>query len=229
VPSQSQAWQCVAPANLARPKLEIAPAGAVRRSPIAGYTLALSWSREYCRERKRDGSADLQCAGKIGEFGFILHGLWPEGRGPKYPQYCRTAALLPPKLVAQNICVTPSVQLQQHEWAKHGTCMVSRPETYFAASKLMFNALQFPDMDRVSRQGEKAGSLTVAELISAMSKINPGLPERAIRIKTGNRGWLKEMRICLNSKFRPVACPAYADGARAKAQIKIWRGGDYSR
>jgi ribonuclease T2 len=224
-PSLSQAWQCVAPKNLARPKLETASPSAIRRSSIAGYTLALSWSREHCKDRQSTTSDALQCAGKIGEFGFILHGLWPEGRGPNYPQWCRPTALLPPKIIAQNICMMPSVQLQQHEWAKHGSCMVSRPETYFAASQLMFNAIEFPDMDRLSRQGEKSGSLTASDVKLAFSKINPGLPENAISIKTGNRGWLKEVRICLNKKFRPVACATIVDGARPKAQVKIWRGG----
>jgi ribonuclease T2 len=205
--------------------LEAAPPGAIRRSSIAGYSLALSWSREYCKGRQRSGSDALQCAGKIGEFGFILHGLWPEARGPNYPQWCRSTALLSPKIISQNICMMPSVQLQQHEWAKHGSCMVSRPETYFAASRLLFNAIEFPDMDRLSRQGEKSGSLTASDLSAAFSKLNPGLPENAIRIKTGKRGWVKEVRICLNKKFRPIACSASADGARPKSQIKIWRGG----
>jgi ribonuclease T2 len=224
-PTYSQVWQCVPPKNLARPKLETAPPSAIRRSSIAGYTLALSWSREYCKGKQRNASDNLQCAGKIGEFGFILHGLWPEGRGPKYPQWCRPTALLSPKIIAQNICMMPSVQLQQHEWAKHGSCMVSRPETYFAASRLLFNAIEFPDMDRLSRQGEKSGSMTASDLAHAFSKLNPGLPENAIMIKTGNRGWVKEVRICLNKKFRPVACTRPTDGARPKAQIKIWRGG----
>jgi ribonuclease T2 len=197
----------------------------IRRTPVAGYTLALSWSREYCRSHQRDPAAAYQCDGKIGEFGFIVHGLWPEGRSADYPRWCQKADVLPPKLISQNICMTPSPQLQQHAWAKHGTCMARKPETYFGAARLLFGALQFPDMDRLSRQDKEAAPLNVAALTKALAQINPGLPENAIRVQTNRKGWLQEVRLCLDKKFRPRQCPAHAKGARSNARLKIWRGG----
>ena len=72
--------------------------------------------------------------------------------------------------------MTPSVQLLQHEWAKHGTCMATKPETYFAAAKLLFGAIEFPDMDRMSR-----GTLTVGSgLRQAFADQNAGLPANAV-------------------------------------------------
>ncbi len=226
-PVLAQAWQCRPPANLPRPVIEPQPAGEIRRTAVASYILALSWSPEYCRARGRDPDMALQCDGKIGDFGFILHGLWPEAKGPDYPQWCRKADLLPRKVVADNICMTPSVQLLQHEWAKHGTCMARRPETYFAAAKLLFEAIDFPDMDRLSRQGGKPGEapLNAAGLAAAFASFNEGLPANAIRVKTNERGWLQEVRICLDKKFRPQACPGFVRGAPDKAEVKIWRGG----
>jgi ribonuclease T2 len=224
-PATAQAWQCIAPARLARPQLEIPKPSEIRRTPVTGYTLALSWSREHCRGREADPDKAMQCGGSIGEFGFILHGLWPEGAGPDYPQYCRTAGLLSRKVLSENICMTPDVQLLQHEWAKHGTCMAQKPETYFGSARLLFEAIEFPDMDRLSRQGDNGGkAITAAGLADAFAANNDGLPVDAIRVKTSRKFWLEEVRICLDKKFKPKRCPGHARGAPAGGVVKIWRG-----
>lgn len=224
-PATGQAWQCKAPANLSRPVPETPKPGEIRRTPVAGYLLSLSWSREHCRGREGDSDNALQCNGSIGDFGFVLHGLWPQAAGPDYPQWCRKAPALSRKVVADNICIAPSVKLLQHQWAKHGTCMARKPETYFGAAKLLFQALTFPDMDRLSRRGEKDGSVTARVLADAFTDNNDGLPVEAIKVQTNRKGWLEEVRICLDKKFKPQACPAFVKGAPDKAQIKIWRGG----
>ena len=223
-PALAQAWQCRPPASLPRPVPEFAKPGEIRRTSVDGYILALSWSREHCRGREKNPDDALQCGRMMGEFGFVLHGLWPEAKGPNYPQWCRKAEILSRTLVAQNICMTPSVQLLQHEWAKHGTCMARKPETYFGAARLLFDAMEFPDLDRLSRQGEKDGTLTVARLAEEFALNNDGLSETAIKVKTNRRGWLEEVHICLNKKFKPRVCPAFVRGAPDNAQIKIWRG-----
>lgn len=165
-----------------------------------------------------------QCSGDIGDFGFVLHGLWPEAKGPDYPQYCRKVGVLPRKVVADNICMTPSPQLIQHEWAKHGTCMTKTPEAYFGVARLLFNAIQFPDMDRLSRQVERGTPLTASALAATFADLNDGLPAEAVRIKTNEKGWLQEIRICLGKDMKPRRCPAFAQGAPAKAVVKVWRG-----
>ena len=215
----AQGWQCRAPKNLLRPSLDLPERGQVRRTATDGYILALSWSREYCKGRENDPAMRLQCSGEIGDFGFVLHGLWPEAKGPNYPQYCRSVGVLSRKVIADNICMTPSVQLLQHEWAKHGSCMARKPETYFGAAKLLFNAIEFPDMDRLSRK-----PLNAAGLAGAFAEINEGLPTNAIRVKTNDRGWLQEMRICLGKDMKPRRCPVFTQGATDKAEVKIWRG-----
>ncbi len=215
----AQSWQCRAPKSLPRPSLELPEPGQVRRTPVDGYVLAISWSREFCRGREQDPSMRYQCSGEIGDFGFVLHGLWPEAKGPNYPQYCRSVGVLPRKVVADNICMTPSVQLLQHEWAKHGTCMAKKPETYFGAAKLLFGAIEFPDMDRLSRQ-----PLNAKGLAEVFAENNAGLPANAVRVKTNDRGWLQEVRICLGKDLKPRRCPAFVQGAPDKAEIKVWRG-----
>lgn len=220
----AQAWQCRAPKFLPRPALELPEPGQVRRTPVDGYILALSWSREYCRGKERDPAMRYQCSGDIGDFGFVLHGLWPEAKGSSYPQYCRSVGILSRKVVADNICLSPSPQLIQHQWAKHGTCMAKTPEAYFGAAKLLFGAIEFPDMERLSRQVERGTPLTAAGLADAFADLNDGLPPNAVKIKTNTKGWLQEIRICLGKDMKPRRCPGSAQGALDKAVVKVWRG-----
>jgi ribonuclease T2 len=223
-PVHAQAWQCRTPAYVPRPALELPTSGEIRRSPVKGYTLALSWSPEQCRGRKHDPSMRYQCSGKIGEFGFVLHGLWPETNGPRYPQYCRTVGVLSREVVRSNMCVTPTPQLQQHEWAKHGTCMAKTPEAYFGAARLLFHAIQFPDMVRLSRQSERGTPLTAATIAEAFAELNEGLPVDAMRVKANKNGWLEEVRICLGLDFKPRKCRRQAKDTANSATVKVWRG-----
>lgn len=223
-PALAQAWQCQPPRFLPRPALELPPPREIRRTVVYGYTLSLSWSPEHCRGRERDPTARFQCSGDIGDFGFVLHGLWPEGRGHQYPQYCSPVGVLPRRVVAANICLSPSPQLLQHQWAKHGSCMVKSPEAYFAVARVLFNAIEFPDMARLSREPERGTPLTSAILAERFAGLNDGLPPSAIAVKTSSKGWLEEIRICLGRDFKPRKCPEFSHLSRPTTQIKIWRG-----
>lgn len=208
--------QCRVPPQVSAPALP-APDGPRRVLPIAGYTLALSWSPEYCRTRLRDPGATFQCGGKVGHFGFILHGLWPEATPGTWPQWC-PAAPLSAEAVRRNLCMTPSPGLLAHEWAKHGACMATTPEAYFQTGASLLAAVRFPDMMRLSR---RAG-LTAGDLRAAFRGATPLLPAGAIRVRTNPRGWLEEVHICYGKDLRPAAC---ADrGAEDGALLKIWRG-----
>ena len=130
-----------------------------RRLPIGGYTLAITWAPQYCHYHARDASARFQCASG-NRFGFTLHGLWPDGVGKDWPQYCKSTSLIPRAVVAKHLCTTPSAQLLQHEWAKHGTCMAGMtPARYFDKSAGLYAKLRYPDMDALSRRKLTAGSV----------------------------------------------------------------------
>ncbi|MEP2988112.1 MAG: ribonuclease T [Parasphingorhabdus sp.] len=217
--AHAQAYQCRAPSVLSSAPAERKPASEPRRvKPISGYTLALSWSPEFCRKRKRGWRFKDQCSDDDGSFAFILHGLWPDARGG-YPQWCRATKALSPAITKRNFCAMPSTRLMAREWAKHGTCMAKRPETYFKVSRIMFDAVQYPNMDRLSRK-----PLTAGQLRNAFAAVNDGLEPNHIRLKINRRGWLQEVRLCLGKNFRPKRCPAHMQMARPESQIKIWRG-----
>lgn len=78
----AQAYQCRAPASvgLSQP---VKPDGPVIRKPIAGYTLALSWSPEYCRSHRSDPGNAVQCGGGAGRGGSDSSST---GCGPKPPR-----------------------------------------------------------------------------------------------------------------------------------------------
>ncbi|MBW6522466.1 ribonuclease T [Sphingomonas sp. RHCKR47] len=218
----AQANACRIPSTIERPHPDLPSASQpVRRLPIGSYTLAISWSPEYCRSRSvdRGGRSDLQCGGG-NDFGFVLHGLWPDGVGKDWPQYCQATPILPTALIRQHLCATPSPQLMQHEWSKHGTCMPgTSPQAYFARSNAMFARLRFPDMDGLSRR-----PLTVAEFQRRFAAVNR-LPANAVRVTTKKAGWLDELWLCTDKRFRYTPCDAeQGGGAPAGQQLRIWRG-----
>ncbi len=205
--------QCVIPERLPAAVTERVDARDVRNIPTTDYTLALSWSPQYCR-----GSNDrLQC-GRGARFGFILHGLWPEGAGRDWPQYCKPVGTVPPEVARASFCATPSVDLQQHEWQKHGSCVTASPAAYFKAATVLFAGLRFPDMERLSRK-----RLDVMAFTAAFAAANRGMRSDMVRVKLNNGNWLEEVRVCLNRRFRPMTCPADAPGARSRQIARIWR------
>jgi ribonuclease T2 len=212
----AQALSCRVPDNL--PSGQPEPSGRPRILPIGGYTLALSWSPEYCRFRQDSGRDRMQCGGQAARFGFVLHGLWPDGKGDLWPEYCRKAGPVPEPVLRATLCTMPSVELQHHEWAKHGICAFPTPGAYFRASRTLYSAVRYPDMDALSRNK----NLRVASFAAAFAARNPGLKPGMIRVALDGKGWLEEVMLCLDIRFRPTDCRKdRAD--RDQRPIRIWR------
>lgn len=217
--ASAQSYQCSVPATLPRPHAETASASQPQRvRPITGYTLALTWAPQYCHNNFRDASAAFQCQSG-NRFGFTLHGLWPDGVGKEWPQYCTSTDLLPDAVIKQHVCATPSPQLLQHEWAKHGTCMGTTPEGYFSKSNGLYAKLRYPDMNALSRK-----PLTAGRFADAFAAANPGVPAAAVRVTANRAGWLDELWLCLDKSFAYTRCEANSGGLAATAPVKIWRG-----
>ncbi len=187
--------------------------------PITGYTLALSWSPEYCRGREARVADARQCSGRAGRFGFIVHGLWPEGRGT-WPQWCPAQRLPNSRELAPNLCMTPSAALLTHEWVKHGACMVKTPASYFRVTRILWNSLRWPDFDRISR----GDSLTAGDIRTAFAEANRHWEPEHVGLVVNERGWLKEMRLCYGKDFMPARCDRRRIGPADATPVKIWRG-----
>ena len=218
-PALAQAYQCVAPASvgLGQPPK---PDGPAVRKPISGYTLALSWSPEFCRTRRSNPDQAVQCSGQSGRFGFVVHGLWPEAKSGPAPQWCSLTPRPKPETIRANLCMSPSAKLIEHEWAKHGSCMAKSAEGYFRVVNVLWGALNMPEMERLSRQD----SLTAADLRSAFVTLNPGWRADAVGVQVNRNGWLREVQLCYDRKFLPTPCSRRTFGAGNKTKLKIWRG-----
>ena len=217
--AQAQATACRPAQDFRLPRVEPARPDAARRTPVTGYTLALSWSPQYCFDaRRRGGGEEMQCDGRSGRFGFILHGLWPESSARAgSPQWCRRPTAVPRSVIAANLCRTPSPRLIQHEWTRHGSCMTADPAVYYRAAGLLYDAIRYPDMAALAADRD----LDVGRFTAALAAANRGVPARAIRVETRPGGWLEEVRICLDRRFRPADCPAATRGAPAGQRLRI--------
>ncbi len=217
VPAGAQAYQCRVPQTVQVP--QVRPDGPVRKVPVTGYTLALSWAPEFCKGRETRAADAVQCSGRSGRFGLVVHGLWPEGRGT-WPQWCPTPRRLSPQEARRNLCMTPSARMQATEWAKHGACMVRSPAGYFKVTRILWNVLRLPDLDRLSKEQ----GLTAGMLRDKWVYANPAWPREAVGVKLNERGWLQELRLCYAKDFMPEKCDRRRIGAKDGAAMKIWRG-----
>jgi ribonuclease T2 len=217
--ASAQAYQCRMPQGPVSVPA-VTRDGPVRQMPISGYTLALTWVPEYCRGRETRVADRRECSGKSGRFGFAVHGLWPEGRGAAWPQWCPSARRARSRDIAANLCMTPSAALLAHEWAKHGACMASTPERYFRATRALWNSLRWPDFDRIARKRD----LTAGEIRRAFAEANRAWDPEHIGLVVNERGWLEEMKLCYGRNFMPAKCDAIRFGPRDSAPVKIWRG-----
>ena len=218
-PALAQAYQCRLPQQIAMPQ-PARPDGPARKTEIGGYILAVSWSPEYCRGRAARDPDNMQCNGRNGRFGFVLHGLWPEAaRGPP-PQWCSLEKRPTEADLRANLCRTPVPWLIEHEWAKHGSCMAATPAGYYKVAGILFDSLRFPDADALSlRPGTTTG-----ELRSAFVSANRGWRNDAVGVLVSNGGWLRELYLCYDRHFLPRACPRQSFGPKGNVPLKIWRG-----
>lgn len=217
VPALAQAYQCRIPDGpVSVPEPDRGPEV---RARTTGYTLAASWSPEYCRTRTRSEADARQCSGRAGRFGMILHGLWPEGRW-RSPQWCETGNRADTADVRPMLCATPSARLLAHEWARHGSCMARRPATYFRIERILWDAFRWPDLDRLSRQR----GLTAGDVRTALAAANPLWRPEWIGLEVNESGWLEGVRFCMGPRFESLPCDRRRFGPADDAAISIWRG-----
>src|SRR3546814_2354157 len=114
------------------------------------------------------------------------------------------------------MCMTPSAQLLQHEWAKHGTCMSPHPAAYFRAAEILFGAVRFPDMKALAASPQTAGSIR-----RAFAEVNPGIAAPMIAVAADRKGWLDEVRLCLGARMRPQRCKPFQAGAGARRPVRV--------
>ena len=210
-PALAQAYQCRMPAT---------GVGAGHRSRWSGPRGCRSPDTRSRSAGRRSSARTGSCAAgtarnvpvRNGRFGFVVHGLWPESRrgsSGSWPQWCPAAGALTPNETRRNLCMMPSPRLVARQWAKHGSCMTRRPETYFKVTRILWDSLVFPDMDRLSREP----GLTAGEIRNRNRLGQQGIEPENIGIDLDRGGWLEEVRICYGKRFRPAPCDRMRFGA----------------
>lgn len=188
---------CILPAVLTPAPAYDPPADEVEaEAPTAFYMLALTWAPEDCRANGDRPGYEIQC--RDNAFGFVLHGLWPNGEGRRHPRYCRPAPAISPATVRRTACMTPSTVMQQHEWAAHGTCGWDTPEAYFDQAGALWGAVKLPELS--------GAQMTGGELREAFVAANPWMKRDGIYIKTVEDNRLMDVRFCYDLSYRPMAC-----------------------
>jgi ribonuclease T2 len=200
---------CAIPADLTP-----APVQAQEESrilPVTKLVLAYYWWPQECR--RDDAKGTPACAAG---FGFRVHGLWPDGAGKTYPQFCRAPTPLDTVEVRKNYCMTPSTSLLQHEWVKHGTCHWASAADYFGEARNVAAKIALPDADAAGK-AQTAGAIRDAFIAA-----NPGLPRASLFVATDKNQWLTEVRVCLTLADRPTACEAGDIGAPDSVPVRVW-------
>jgi ribonuclease T2 len=165
------------------------------------YVMALSWSPGFCASPA--GRNDTQQCGTQRNFGFVLHGLWPQYENGGWPETCTTEAL-DRSLVNGMLDIMPSPKLIAHEWAKHGTCSGLSEKEYFEDAADAFHAIKIPPAYQGPHQQVVVNP---AKLREDFGRANPSMgADDFVVICTRNGRFLQEVRACLNKDLDGRAC-----------------------
>ncbi len=191
------------------------------------YLLVLSWSPTHCSsDAGRGRDDDLQCrSGR--PYGFVLHGLWPQNeRG--WPEFCSTGERdVSDANMAAALKLSPSRQLVQHEWEKHGSCAGLSQDDYFAAAALAVESVAVP---KAYRSPPQPLVTTPNAVKRAFLDANSGIPDDGLSA-TCSRNQLAEVWVCLDKNLQPRSCSAEVRkkhcGAREVRMLSV--RGDWPR
>lgn len=174
------------------------------------YILSLSWSPEYCAGAPGGGNSQ-QC-GDGRQFGFVVHGLWPQyNRG--YPQFCRSTSRVHNKLIERMLPIMPSEQLIRHEWKKHGTCSGLSAGQYFEKVEDSYALVTIPPP---YKNPTDAVSVAPRQLKKDFAAANRNFSEENFAIVCKGR-FLSEVRVCLDKDLNARQCSAEVrDSCRAE-------------
>jgi len=183
------------------------------------YVMSLSWSANWCA-LEGDARNSPQCDPSA-EFGWILHGLWPQyERG--YPANCATKARSPSRTdTAAMADIMGTSGLAWHQWRKHGVCSGLSSDDYYTLSREAYARVSRPE---IFRNLTREVTLPASLIEEAFLQDNPTLGPDQITI-TCKSGYIQEARICLTSdlEFRDCGADVIRDCNMTSAQFDPMR------
>ncbi|GJH42146.1 ribonuclease T2 family protein [Pasteurella canis] len=181
------------------------PIGQNANAPTDYYTFVLSWSPAFCdKQRQRYGenlpnSLQYQC-GLTQQFGWVIHGLWPQNerarRVSDQPRFCQgDLPIVPQEIIEQYLPESPSANLLQGEWEKHGACAFTHAKDYFEKQRELYRTLKLPNY-----------ALSRNELFQWLRKNNQQLKNVYLGASRN------ELFICYDLNWKVIDCPRSRTG-----------------
>lgn len=176
------------------------------------FVLAISWQPGFCAIARQVP----ECAERLEDTRFTLHGLWPE---PRANVYCGVSTEeeaadragnwldlprvdLPEDMAARLAVAMPGVRsgLDRHEWIKHGTCYRPRdPVRYYSDSLALLDAVNASGVAALfaGSTGEALETTTIRQAFDAAFGTGAGARVEIVcrRDETGSR--IVDLRINL--------------------------------
>ena len=170
------------------------------------YVLSYTWAPNHCSKisqaGKQPGKKDyLQCgSGKV--YGYILHGLWPQGTldgSGGYPRSCEgDQDKIERAILEDYLCMSPSVWLLQHEYEYHGTCMhdesLETPRKYFDTAMKLHSKIKLPKKQLKYNE----------DSINWFVNHNTHIKQDSIQYYKGAKEW----QFCFDNDFNAMRCPS---------------------
>lgn len=198
------------------------------RNDAAAHELQLvySWSPFHCKRNKSPSSklerwdAEFQC--KANDFGFVVHGLWPQAKGRTgksgQPRFCRPSQALKPSVLRKHLCTVPGVHLMQNEWQAHGTCYWQQPEAYFSDIEKLVRSYPMPSLKDMQGKDVLVSDVVSEIVANSNQRLTPGMI--GVRTRQINKlRSLQEIYICMDLKMNPKACPDRGTPERLKVFV----------
>lgn len=164
------------------------------------YVMALSWSPTWCA---LDGTArNAKQCDPDADFGWILHGLWPNFEDG-YPEYCPTTAHNPSRADSARMAdIMGSGDLAFYQWKKHGRCTGLDGKAYYRLARRAFDNVVRPGIfDRLTDPVR----LPARVIEEAFLLENEDMAPDMITV-TCEAGRIDEVRICLTRDLEPRVC-----------------------
>ena len=166
------------------------------------YVMALSWSPNWCR-LEGDSRGSPQCDERE-DFGWTLHGLWPQfHRG--WPAFCPTTAAQPTRRMTEEMSdIMGTSGLAWYQWKKHGVCSGLTAPAYYDTSRRAYDSIRRPQAFRKLANTVKLPATLIEQ---AFLEANPGMTRDMLTV-TCREGYIQEVRVCLSKELTPVPCGA---------------------
>ncbi len=164
------------------------------------YVMALSWSPNWCR-LEGDSRNSPQCDERE-DFGWTLHGLWPQfHRG--WPAFCPTTEPQPTRGMTEAMAdIMGTSGLAWYQWKKHGVCSGLSARAYYETARKAYESVRIP---QAFRKLSKTVKLPASLIEEAFLEANPGFKREMVTV-TCKEGYIQEVRICLSKDLAPVPC-----------------------